>query len=301
MYNRGDDHIEHELIFKLFPNEHYMDLTLFQFGTEQCVPHHSYGPATRNHYLFHYIISGRGNLDANDKNGKAHSYQLSAGSGFLISPDQITTYTADSHHPWRYCWLEFDGLKCHDALAATGLDCNNPVWHAVNRELGEQLKQEMMTIIMSENASSYYLISHLYLFLDLLIRASASRRPHTEGKIKELYIREATAFVQQYYQESGISIKDMADFCNLNQNYLTRIFKELLNQTPQQFLIYYRMNKAMELLRYTTLSVNEVSIQVGYQNQLNFSRAFKKVVGCSPQNWRNDNRLMDSDRTFTKK
>lgn len=292
--------MEHELIFKLFPNEHYMDLTLYQFGMEQCTPNHSFGPATRNHYLFHYILSGKGKLNSNDKNGETHTYQLSAGSGFLICPDQVNTYIADSTNPWQYCWLEFDGLKCHDALAATGLDFNTPVWHAINKELGEQLKQEMLTIIQSENVSSFFLISHLYLFLDLLIHASFSRKPLVAGKLKDLYIREATTFVRQYYQESSITIKDMADFCNLNQNYLAKIFKELLNQTPQQFLIYYRMNKAMELLKYTTLSVNEISMQVGYQNQLNFSRAFKKVVGCSPQNWRKENRHIDASSDIAK-
>ncbi|MCI8862239.1 MAG: AraC family transcriptional regulator, partial [Lachnospiraceae bacterium] len=49
-------------LFNIFPNERYMDLTLYQYGWEQCEPAHSYGPATRNHYLFHYIIKGKGVL-----------------------------------------------------------------------------------------------------------------------------------------------------------------------------------------------------------------------------------------------
>ena len=73
-------------IFKLFPNERYMDITLYQYGMEQCSASYSYGPATRNHYLFHYILSGKGTLQSTDTNGKTHLYHLSAGSGFLIYP-----------------------------------------------------------------------------------------------------------------------------------------------------------------------------------------------------------------------
>ena len=51
-----------ELLFNIFPNERFIDLGLYQFGLEQCAPAHSFGPATRNHYLFHYVLSGSGTL-----------------------------------------------------------------------------------------------------------------------------------------------------------------------------------------------------------------------------------------------
>ena len=47
------------------------------------------------------------------------------------------------------------------------------------------------------------------------------------------------------------------------------------------------MDKAAELLRISVLPIGEVSRSVGYDNQLNFSRAFKGVYGCSPSDWRN--------------
>lgn len=58
-----------ELMFSVFPSENFVDLGLYQFGYEQCEPAHSFGPAVRNHFLFHYIISGTGILMANDSHG----------------------------------------------------------------------------------------------------------------------------------------------------------------------------------------------------------------------------------------
>ena len=50
------------LLFSVFPNENFVDIGLYQYGWEQCEPSHSFGPAARNHYIFHYVISGTGTL-----------------------------------------------------------------------------------------------------------------------------------------------------------------------------------------------------------------------------------------------
>mgnify|MGYP000063761469 CR=1 FL=1 len=65
-------------------------MSLYQFGWEQCQPSHSYGPAARNHYLFHYVISGTGTLMADDTSGITQTYSVKSGQGFMIFPQQIT-------------------------------------------------------------------------------------------------------------------------------------------------------------------------------------------------------------------
>ena len=59
-----------EVIFSVFPSENFIDLGLYQFGWEKCDPSHSFGPAARNHYLFHYCISGTGILYSNNTKGE---------------------------------------------------------------------------------------------------------------------------------------------------------------------------------------------------------------------------------------
>ena len=97
-----------ELMFSVFPSENFVDLGLYQFGYEQCEPAHSFGPAVRNHFLFHYIISGTGILMANDSHGVTQTYHVKSGQGFMIFPGQINTYISDEKLPWEYTWIEFD-------------------------------------------------------------------------------------------------------------------------------------------------------------------------------------------------
>ena len=100
-----------EVIFSVFPSENFVDLGLYQFGWEQCDPSHSFGPAARNHYLFHLCLSGTGTLIANNTKGESITYQIKSGQGFMLFPHQICTYIADHDIPWEYAWVEFDCVQ----------------------------------------------------------------------------------------------------------------------------------------------------------------------------------------------
>jgi AraC-like DNA-binding protein len=124
----------------------------------------------------------------------------------------------------------------------------------------------------------------------MLIQSSFNHKDFSESRLKDFYIREAISFIERNYAEN-ISVEDIAVFCNLNRSYLGKIFREELNKTPQQFLIYYRMNRAAELLKFSDMAVGEVGKLVGYPNQLHFSRAFKSIFEIPPTVWRDQNRL----------
>jgi len=289
------------LIFSIFPNQNFVDLGLFQFGWERCTPAHSFGPAARNHYLFHYILSGTGTLMADDSKGVTQTYSIKSMQGFMIFPNQITTYVADKQLPWEYVWLEFDGLRVKSLLDTIGLSLDKPVYHARNKNLREDMANEMLYISRHKDESPFHLIGHLYLFLDYLLRSAADEQLEHGSKLREFYIHEALTYIEHNFQNE-ITIEDIAGVCGLNRTYFGKIFKEALGKTPQEFLLNYRMLKAAELLKLTSLSIGDVGLAVGYANQMHFSRAFKNNYGISPREWRYQNHInntVDSDEEHT--
>ena len=280
-----------DILFSVFPNENFVDLGLYQFGKEQCRPAHSFGPAARNHFLFHYVLSGTGHLYANDSKGQTHEYQIHSGQGFMIFPRQVNTYVADQELPWEYTWVEFDGLRAKELVEIAGLTLDHPVYHASSKELREQMKDEMLYLVEHNRESPFHLIGHMYLFLDYLSRSAASMRLTSTGKVRDFYMKEALNYIEQNFQ-NDISVEGIAEFCGLNRTYFGRIFKETIGKSPQEFLMNYRMAKAAELLKLTQLSIGDIGNAVGYSNQLHFSRAFKNVYGSSPREWRNQNRAV---------
>lgn len=281
-------------LFSVFQNERFMDLTLYQYGYEKCEPLHSFGPFVRNHFLFHYIISGRGTLHSDDSKHQTSVFSLSAGNGFIIEPGFSNLYFADKYRPWEYVWLEFDGLRAKEFLEKAGLSRLTPVYTPVSQEHGRLLQEEMLSIVQTPDASSLHQIGHLYLFMDRLILGSSSRQHPQNGSLSEFYARETIAFIEQFYAQN-ITILDMANRCRLDRSYFGKVFKDVVGQSPQEFLIQYRMSKAAEALTLTDKSVGEISDSVGYQNQLHFSRAFKNVYGVSPKEYRQKNRIQKKE------
>lgn len=274
-----------EIKFSVFPSENFIDLGLYQYGWEKCDPAHSYGPVARNHYLFHYVLSGTGTLISTDTKGDSQEYRIKSGQGFMIFPQQICTYYADKDLPWEYTWLEFDGLKVKEALDITGLSMDRPIYRSRDKEQTERMKQEMLYIADHTDSSAFHLIGHLYLFLDHFVRSISPIDLTLGNNLQDFYIKEAISYIEQNFQ-NDISIERIATACGLNRSYFGKIFRQKMGRSPQDFLISYRLTKATELLKMTDLSITNIANAIGYPNPLHFSRAFKHVYGVSPREWR---------------
>lgn len=279
-----------DLSFSIFPNENFLDLRLYQYGWEQCAPLHSFGPFVRNHYLFHYVISGQGFLDSNTPDGTTRRYDLGENQGFLICPGQVNTYCADQSKPWKYVWLEFDGLRVNEYLTYAGLSQTNPIYTPQSAAQGEEVRDTMLYIANHSKASTLHLIGHLFLFLDGLIQSSSSRRTASGGQLRDFYIQEAITYMEQNFQRD-LTVEELADVCKLNRSYFSKVFKESMGCPPQEFLIRMRLSKATEFMKTSRASIGDIAAACGYPNQLHFSRAFKKRYGVSPRQWRAENQI----------
>ena len=220
--------------FSVFRNENFLDLQLFQFGWEQCAPLHSFGPFVRNHFLFHYVISGRGYLDADGPDSVTRRYNLEPNQGFLICPGLVNTYFADQHDPWKYVWLEFDGLRAAQYLNAAGLNAAQPIYQPKAPAMAQPVEEAMLYIANHTKASTLNLIGHLCLFLDALIQSSSTRQEVWGGRLQDFYIQEAVVFMERNYQRE-LSVEEVADACKLNRSYFSKLDKKFLGRTAYIF------------------------------------------------------------------
>jgi two-component system, response regulator YesN len=94
------------------------------------------------------------------------------------------------------------------------------------------------------------------------------------------------AYLRQNYQED-IHLQKIADRFFLSKEYISRKFKQEYNETITDYLTKIRMEKAKELLENPHLKIYEIAYNVGYQNEKYFSKVFKKIVGLTPNEYRN--------------
>lgn len=94
-------------------------------------------------------------------------------------------------------------------------------------------------------------------------------------------IRQAVTYMRSNYL-SPIAINQVADHVGVSERYLRTLFTTNLNQSPLEYLNRIRVQKAIELLQNTDLSVKEVCFQCGFQSPQYFSRLFKRQTGVAP-------------------
>ncbi|WP_158560278.1 AraC family transcriptional regulator [Paenibacillus contaminans] len=256
------------------------DLVYYYSGSERCAPGHSYGPAVRHYYLIHYVRSGHGIFRAS---GKEHT--LRAGQIFLITPGEVTYYQADLDDPWHYSWVAFDGMEAASCLRQVDLTTDSPVM-TLTRHVNILSSFDMLEDAKKlSGGRDLRLTGGVYIFLSCLLEAAAGELAHSESKPRELYVKAAIEFMEKNFSRR-MSIEELASYIGLNRSYLCAIFKEVTQQSPQQYLIRYRMERACELLENVSLSVGDISRSVGYDDPLVFSKMFTKLKGLSPRDYR---------------
>jgi AraC-like DNA-binding protein len=271
----------------LFNNElEHTDLYMYQCGNEDCDPKHSCGPAIRDHFLIHYITKGKGIFQVDGK-----TYKLKDGDGFLICPNAVTYYEADEEDPWSYFWVGFHGVKAEVYLKYANLTVENPVFEYIKDDFLKDCIEEMIRSQTLKNGREIKQLGLLWLFISRLNEVSQLENLSNKEKDgKKLYVNKAIEYVNMNYSRK-ITVMSLSNYLGLDRSYLYSLFKEYLNISPQEFLIDVRVAKACEFMSNANLSIGDIARSVGYNDQLLFSKMFKKIKGVSPNKYRKENVL----------
>jgi|GEM_PF-1498412 len=98
-------------------------------------------------------------------------------------------------------------------------------------------------------------------------------------------VSRAREYIEKNYHRD-ISLDDVSGYVNISPYYLSHIFKEVTGTSFSTYLIQIRIREAQKLLMTTDMSVSRISYLVGYRDPNYFSRIFKRVVGKSPNRFR---------------
>lgn len=238
----------------------FEDLNPVLFGWEQCGAGQSFGPAVRDCYLLHYVLSGKGKF-----RNKRGEYSLSEGQLFLIRPGEITYYVADENEPWHYIWIGFMGKLASafdGAPDVMACDCRSRFFEMQNAVNSKKMREELLV------GNLYFLMAEL-LSKDNFTRASESDMAS-----------RAASYIERSYM-NRLSVEELANGMHVSRQYLSRIFKQKYGVSVQEYIMSVRMKRAAEFLRHGC-SVSDTANMAGYSDVFNFSKMFKKYYGVAP-------------------
>ncbi|MGV3011163.1 AraC family transcriptional regulator [Streptococcus thoraltensis] len=257
-----------------------MDVSLDFYGYEDCPPNYSFGPSIRETYVLHYITQGRGKFYYKDQ-----VIDLTAGDLFLLKPNELTFYQADSQEPWSYYWLGLSGNKIADYFRYSQIEDLAFLRRDASKDkirlhqLIENLVQTASQITLT--SSNLHLLASIYEILFQLAQEAPSSQPTDRSSSNQLYL-DAKHIIETRYSLTELTIQSIANELSINRSYLTTVFKHHQQQSPKEYLLQIRMQRAKQLIETTKESIKVVAISVGFSDALYFSKTFKKFWKMTP-------------------
>lgn len=98
-------------------------------------------------------------------------------------------------------------------------------------------------------------------------------------------IRQILQYIQKHYTEN-ITLEDLAEQIHLCKSESCRLFKRYMNETMFAYLLDYRIERSLELLRQTDWSITQIAGCVGFVSAGYYARIFRRKMGCSPLEYR---------------
>ncbi|MGR6765293.1 helix-turn-helix domain-containing protein [Paenibacillus sp. T2-29] len=258
-----------------------MDICYCYHGKQVCEPSYSWGPGIKGQYKIMFIHAGRGVYQIDGK-----TFHLQQGEGFIVYDNILCYMEADPTDPWIYSWIAFSGNGVIPLFEQAHISPLHPLFRYSPLFWFDFYLDEFSACDVNHSTSELRRQSILFrLLADWIEMLVATSQLLPEVRPKDAYIRKAVEFIRMNYNQR-VSISEVAHIVGIDRVYLSVLFKEILNVSPQQYLLNLRMDKAGDLLDNSQLSITEVSYSVGYSDPLLFSKMFKKVKGLSPSHFR---------------
>ncbi|WP_320130286.1 AraC family transcriptional regulator [uncultured Sphaerochaeta sp.] len=262
-----------------------IDVSLCYCGIQQCSPLHNNGPEIRDTCFVHIILKGKGILKMN-----GNVYHLSKNEAFFIPRGVSAQYTADAQDPWKYMWVGFSGLLALESLFKAGFSQRSPVRCVCALDNFQKNIENMVATYQSTYANELRRNGCFSLFLADLIDDYNAQEPKEKASDDQFCMHASQAYdhIMRNFSKP-IKIEELANTVGVSRNYLFSCFKKAYQVSPKQFLNSVRMENACSLLITRNLHISEVARNVGFEDELAFSKAFKAYYHISPSRFRKQN------------
>lgn len=104
--------------------------------------------------------------------------------------------------------------------------------------------------------------------------------------ISDTAVSDCIRYIDENFGDPALTVDEVCRIGFVSASSLQRAFLKLLGSSPKQYIIKLRMNRAIALLAEGELSIGEIAIACGFEDEKYFSRAFGKRFGCPPSEYR---------------
>ena len=175
--------------------------------------------------------------------------------------------------------------ESHDEIIAIHFKADYDLYNELtvlspkDSRIAEELFKKAYSLYTAGGEKAHFAcLSVIYEILNLFLSKSTENLPHILLKAKDI--------IEKSFADSSFSVSLLADKLNISEAYLRMLFSKHMGLSPSAYLKNLRFERAKKLLETGYYSVGTVSEMSGYENEKNFSTAFKKFTGKSPSEYK---------------
>jgi AraC-like DNA-binding protein len=229
-------------------------------------------------YYIVYISKGCGQFES----AATSTRVLKAGDCFLLFPGVWHRYKPDMQSGWEEYWVGFKGSYVDDLMKKV-FTVNDPF---INAGLNDQLLKlfhELLICVQNASIGYHQVVSGITLQMLGLIHAFVDKEVSPSHTYQ--LIEEAKFLFRESIQDPD-KIEKVLKKLPVSYSKLRKDFKTHTGQSPNQYMLNLRLDKAKELLVNTGLSISEIAYQTGFDSVSYLSKIFKKKIKLSPKSYR---------------
>lgn len=228
-----------------------------------------------------YIPKGKGIFESADSG----PIVVNPGSAFLLFPGIWHRFKPEQATGWEEYWVGFKGNYAQHLMNQDCFLTTHPVIDIGYHPEFIQIFLRLLATIKLEGAAFAQLASCLTIQLLGFVYASAISESNSPDR-KHLIINKIILQLHEQWSEH-IDMKSLAMNNNVSYAWLRKVFKEIMDSPPGQYLLNIKLEKSCQMLKETNQSISEVSYSCGFASEQHFSRTFKKRIGLNPSQYRN--------------
>ncbi len=249
-----------------------------------------YYPKAKYHYqqrtlgveqhILVYCIEGEGWVKI-----KSKQYQIKAGEFFIIPPFHAHKYGANEANPWTIYWIHFDGRQSNGLvdllIKKSGGHKAFLHYHEQRIHLFDSIYQLLESGFDAENllfvnmCFQYFLTT--FIFHDKY--NSMTRIPEQDAINRSIDLMSKKI-------DQMIPLEEIATSVNLSTSHFSALFKKKTGFSPIEYFNHLKVQKACQYLLFSDWRVKEIAFKLGVEDPYYFSRLFTKVMGMSPNEYR---------------
>lgn len=151
----------------------------------------------------------------------------------------------------------------------------------------KNILQKVAAIYESTNYGEEELeiMAHLYHMWHLIVNNVKGQKQKSNANNDLMYVKTMIEFIQGAYEER-VTLYDICKSGNMGKNKCTSLFWKYTNMSPVDYVRHYRVEKGIELLKYSHMTITEIAYATGFSGASYFAETFRKYMGCSPVQFR---------------